>query len=170
MNEIENVTDERETASVMLKPRGMEHEHEIVPSLVDACDMTGLTIVWHDHFIFTLKEAFEFYKGHRGKWYRLPMARQIAGTVRHGFQVQGISAIKVLRKWVGPTDPAKAKAEEPDSERAIHGEGNMAELAKIRQVVDNAIHVGSSAVEAKREIAQMKMAANRLQRTPKHRH
>lgn len=161
MNEIENVTDERETASVMLKPKGMEHELEIVPSLFDCCAINGLRIVWHSHFIFTPEEAFEFYKGHEGKWYRLPMAEQIAGTVRHGFEVEGVKAISILRKWVGPTDPAIAKIEDPDSQRAIHGEGNMKELAETKEVVDNAIHVGSSVGEAIQEIALMKTATER---------
>jgi len=144
-----------ESAAVMLKPKGMEHEHEIVNMLMDICDTNNLDIVMDEHLLFSYRKAFDFYSGHKGKWFRQPMAEQISDVILHGFEVNGHGAIEILRAWVGPTDPAKAKKEAPESPRALCGEGDMTKLAKSRRVVDNAIHVSSSVGDAERELDLM---------------
>lgn len=141
----------KQFAAVILKPRGMRHEHEIVAELTEVCCENGLTITRDYHCLFTYENAFEFYAGHRGKWFRSRMATQLSSTITHGFMVEGENAIQILRGWVGPTDPVKAMVEAPESPRARFGRGNMKELAESGQVTDNAIHITSDPADWERE-------------------
>lgn len=138
-------------AVVLLKPEGMKHEHAIVDELLAVLKREDLQIVSESHCLFSYKNAFEFYAGHRRKWFRSKMAEQLSSTILHGFVIEGEDAIKKLRDWVGSTDPEEAKVKEPNSPRARFGIGNMKVLGIIRKVVDNAIHITGDPTDKDRE-------------------
>jgi nucleoside-diphosphate kinase len=149
---VSKIGSESQIGIVLLKPEGMKHEHELVTEILKVFEQNDIFLTYEGHCIFTYMQAYDFYAGHKGRWYRSKMANQLAGKILHGFVFEGEDAIQKLRDWVGSTDPEKAKAKEPNSPRARFGKGNMAELAIIHEVVDNAVHVTGSMKDAAREI------------------
>ena len=154
--------------AVLIKPAGMVSEERfnaINDMITRTCDRNGLTIKWAEGVMLDRAEAEEFYAGHKGKWFYEPMAAQITGQWLCAYVIEGKFAARIMRRLIGDTDPAVAKVKSPGSIRGLFTEGNMSELAKSKQVVDNCIHGSKNALEAKREIAVlMKAAASTLER------
>jgi nucleoside-diphosphate kinase len=91
---------------------------------------------------FTLKNAQEFYKEHTGKPFFEGLTSFMSSGPVIGMELIGEDMIKKWRLFIGPTNCQVARAEAPDSIRALFG----------KEGVRNAVHGSDSVGSAEREI------------------
>jgi len=116
---------------------------DALPILTMACD-AGLRIAKLQHQFWTREKAEAFYAEHMGR----PYAKGLIDSVTGGAGVvaavlEGEHAIQAWRGLLGPTDPAKARIEAPDSVRGRFG----------RELPDNAAHGSDKRESYLRELA-----------------
>lgn len=87
------------------------------------------------------KEAAEFYKEHEGKSFFERLVRFMSESPSVAFEITGENAVARWREIQGPTDPAVARQEAPNSVRAQFG----------TDITRDACHGSDSSEAAKRE-------------------
>lgn len=139
----------------------MEFLPEIDTMLKRTCERNNLEIESRGDVKLTFDEAYEFYSPHGDKWFREPMARQISSEELYAYIIKGAYAIKIIRRLLGPTDPADARSGAPGTIRGLFAEGCMAALAKLMLVIDNCGHATSKVKDAEREVEIIEQALSR---------
>lgn len=123
----------KEKTLVMIKPDCMSKMGEIIDRVISE----GFTICNAKTLLLTRKEAAEFYAEHVGKEFFERLLDLMTEGPILAFEINGHNAIKKWREILGPTDPADARRDFPESIRAQFG----------ANVTRNACH-GSDSIEA----------------------
>jgi nucleoside diphosphate kinase len=123
---------------VVVKTRTAKHW----PKIVMALHKVGIFTQEANNVDVVSPEAMkEFYAAHVGKWYFPRLLSSVSGPCV--FIWAETADIAVARAAIGPTDPAQAREEAPDSIRALFG----------TELPHNAVHLSDSVEEAARELA-----------------
>jgi nucleoside-diphosphate kinase len=109
--------------------------------IVDAIYTSGFKINKIKMAKFTIGQAKEFYAEHAGKPFFNGLISYITSDVVVGMELVANNAVAKWRELIGPTNVEKAKAEAPNSLRALYGKGET-----------NAVHGSDSNINALREI------------------
>ncbi|CAM9448874.1 unnamed protein product [Chrysoparadoxa australica] len=106
-----------ERTLMMVKPDAVGNEEAILGKF----RAEGLVVVSRCEKTLTTSEVQQFYKEHEGKQILEPLVEfMISGPVV-AFCLEGVGAVAVVRKMLGPADVACAKEEAPQSIRAEFG-------------------------------------------------
>ena len=119
----------------IIKPDAMCYRYEILSII----EKKGLKVVSQKIVRLDRQSLMEIYKEHVGKNFFPSLSNFMTFSECLVFLVKGKNAIKVLRKLVGATDPAKAK---PGTIRSKFG----------TNIVMNAIHSSDNKKNFKREL------------------
>lgn len=121
----------------MIKPDCIDKTGLIV-SEIEAAGLTILNMKMHK---MSLSEAQEFYGEHKGKPFFEGLVQFISSGNVVGMELMGPNAISAWRGLLGPTSPATARTDKPNSLRAKYG----------TEGVRNCAHGSDSAASAERE-------------------
>lgn len=129
----------QEQTLALIKPDAVRHAGEIIAHLERS---TGLGIKDAKMVMLTKWQAQQFYSEHAGKEFYSDLIDHMTSGPVIALALVGSDAVSVWRQSLGPTNPAQAKVEKPDSIRAKFGTVNPR----------NAVHGSDSAASAKREM------------------
>ncbi len=118
-----------ERTFVMLKPSAVERG--LVGEIISRFERKGLKILAMKMVKMGREEAERLYQVHRGKHFYEQLVNTIAGKRVLVMVLEGRSAISVVRKLVGATDPVNA---EPGT---IRGDWGL-------DITDNLVHASDS--------------------------
>ncbi|XP_061183794.1 thioredoxin domain-containing protein 6-like isoform X2 [Saccostrea echinata] len=116
----------------VIKPDAVGTKDEII----DRIHESGFKIAATKEQQLTRELAEEFYADHKGKDYYEDLVEHMTSGPTYVMVLSREDAVQGWREIIGPTDPEKAKEENPDSLRAAYG----------KNILMNAVH-GSSTVE-----------------------
>ena len=128
----------KEKTLVMVKPGCMPKMGEIL----DRAIREGFSLCNARMFFLTRQETAEFYAEHKGKEFFERLVHMMTEGPILAFEINGHNAVKKWRDILGPTDPADARRDFPESIRAQFG----------TNVTHNACHGSDSLEAASREI------------------
>ena len=101
----------------MIKPDCYKH----IGKIIDAIYVNGFKISQMKMSRFSTATASEFYGEHKGKPFFPNLQAFVTSDVVVGMELVAESAIDKWRSLIGPTNTQKAKAEAPESLRALFG-------------------------------------------------
>jgi nucleoside-diphosphate kinase len=122
----------------MIKPDCYTAAGKIIQAVIDA----GFEIVNLKMLRLTRPQAEGLYAEHRGKAFYNELVAFMTSDVVIGLELVAEEAVTQWRRFIGPTNSDTARAESPQSIRALFGEG----------VTKNAVHGSNSPATAAREI------------------
>ena len=124
----------------MIKPDGYLNIGKIIDMIYN---VGGFTITKLKLCRMSLDDAAEFYAEHKGKPFYDFLINYITSDYIVGMELIKRDAIKAWRDFIGPTNVDKAKAEAPNSIRAIFGNGgkNTVHGSDCAQSVDREINI-----------------------------
>lgn len=128
-----------ERTYAMIKP-GYE---KVWGKVIDRITEEGLEIVNMKVFTMDSKFAEQFYAEHVGKGFFSQLSGYMTSGKVVGLELSGPSAIEKWRKIIGPTKLEVAKAEAPNSLRAMYA----------RSTTENLCHGSDSPESAARELS-----------------
>lgn len=123
----------------LVKPDAMAHWQNIL----SRAEQAGLTITRLHMLTLSPAEAGEFYAEHRERPFFAELVSHVSSAAVLGVELAGEEAVTTWRTLLGPTVPATARRESPQSLRALYG----AEGCR------NAAHGSDSADSARRELS-----------------
>ncbi len=126
-----------EKTFVMIKPDGVQRGY--VGEIISRFESKGLKLVALKMLWIDEETAREHYAEHKGKDFYRPLINYITSGPVVAMLVEGDSAIKVVRKLVGKTDPKEAKP------GTIRGDLGL-------DVARNVVHAADSEKSAEREL------------------
>ncbi|KAK6195667.1 hypothetical protein SNE40_001049 [Patella caerulea] len=132
------LSSQKEKTLGLIKPDAMNK----IGQILDHVYRNGFMITKLKMCKLDRNEAFEMYQEHRGKPFLNDLLEYVTSGPVLAFEVVGQNAITNWRKTIGPTDPATARSEAPNSIRAQYG------TDKTR----NACHGSDSLTSAAREL------------------
>jgi len=118
-----------ERTFVMLKPSAVERG--LLGEIISRFERKGLRIIAMKMIRMRREEAERLYEVHRGKHFYEQLVSTIAGSRVVVMVLEGRSAISVVRKMIGATDPVNA---EPGT---IRGDLGL-------DITDNLVHASDS--------------------------
>lgn len=128
----------QEHTLALIKPDAIANAGAILANLEK---VTELSVSDAKMIKLTKSQAAEFYKEHEGKpFYQGLISHMTSGPVI-ALSLVGSDAVNTWRNFIGPTNPADAKATKPNSVRAVFGTENP----------KNAAHGSDSFESARRE-------------------
>jgi nucleoside-diphosphate kinase len=132
---------------VAVKPDGVQRG--LVGDVLKRFENAGLKIIGMKMVWVDRKFAEQHYAAHKGKPFFEPLVNFIQEGPVVAMAIEGVSAIDVVRKIVGGTEPAKSA---PGTIRGdfAHVSYEYADRKKI--VVKNIIHASSDPKDAEREV------------------
>lgn len=122
----------------MIKPDAVGRADDILERIRQG----GFEVVKHQQLTLSKEKAAEFYGEHRGKAFFETLLDFMTSGPVVAMVLKKDKAVTSWRKYIGPTNTEKAKAEAPDSIRAIYGTDGT----------HNAVHGSDSEASAFREI------------------
>lgn len=125
-----------ERTFVMLKPSALERG--LVGEIVGRFERKGLKLVTVKTVAMTRSQAEELYSVHRGKHFFDDLVSRINGRKVVVMVLEGRSAVSVVRRLIGATDPVNA---EPGT---IRGDLGL-------DLTDNLVHASDSEESFRRE-------------------
>ncbi len=96
-----------ERTLVFLKPIAVERG--LVGEIISRFERKGLKILALKSIVVTRELAEEFYSVHRGKHFFEELVSSLDGRMIVAMILEGRSAVKVVRKLIGATDPVEAE-------------------------------------------------------------
>ncbi len=133
--------NDEERTFLMIKPDGVLRG--LVGEVLRRLELKGLKIVGLKLMQLDRETAERHYHEHEGKSYFEPLVEYISSAPSVVMVLEGRSAISVVRRMIGPTDPVQA---DPGTLRG--------DLALNRtSVVYNLVHASDSPESAEKEIA-----------------
>ncbi len=96
-----------EKTLVFLKPIAVERG--LVGEIISRFERKGFKIVALKSITVTRELAEEFYSVHRGKHFFEELVSSLEGRMIVAMILEGRSAVKVVRKLIGATDPVEAE-------------------------------------------------------------
>jgi len=133
--------DSVERTFLMIKPDGVLRG--LVGEILRRLEFKGLKIVGLKLIRLDRETAQRHYYEHEGKPYFDPLVKYISSAPSVVLVVEGRSAVTVVRKMIGATDPAEAEPGTIRGDLALHR----------TSVVYNLVHASDSVESAKKEIA-----------------
>lgn len=127
-----------EKTFVMIKPDGIQRS--LTGEVISRFENKGLKILAMKMVKITQDKAEEHYAEHKGKSFYDPLIEFITSGPVLQFVLEGLDAIKIVRKIVGATNPADA---EPGTIRGDY----------VLCTTFNVIHASDSPTSSTREIA-----------------
>ncbi|ESO85411.1 hypothetical protein LOTGIDRAFT_107502 [Lottia gigantea] len=124
-----------------IKPDSIGTKDAIIENIHEA----GFRIAAQKETVITRDIAEEFYSEHKDKDYFNDLVNHMCSGPTMFMVLSKEDAVEGWRQAIGPTDPEKAKAELPESLRAIYG----------KDVLHNAVHGSSNEEHAKKAIEQV---------------
>ncbi|MGD0328238.1 MAG: nucleoside-diphosphate kinase [Minisyncoccia bacterium] len=97
-----------ETTLVLLKPDAIEMGADVIDGIKKKYESSGLSIVKSKFLRFAKSAAREFYLEHAGKFYFPGLVLAITSGPSLALLLQGESAVALVRKLNGATDPRSA--------------------------------------------------------------
>lgn len=113
-----------------------------IGKIVNMIEEDGFTISNIKMTRFTAEQAQEFYAEHKGKPFYNSLVEFISSDLVVGLELVANDSVAKWRRLLGPTSPATAKIENPNSIRAKFG----------TEGVRNAAHGSDSSASAAREL------------------
>uniref|UniRef100_A0A8W8L7M3 Nucleoside diphosphate kinase-like domain-containing protein n=1 Tax=Magallana gigas TaxID=29159 RepID=A0A8W8L7M3_MAGGI len=123
-----------EQTVAVIKPDAVGTKDEII----DRIHESGFRIAAQKETNLTRELAEEFYAEHKGKEYYDDLVEHMTSGPTYIMVLSREDAVQGWRQVIGPTDPEKAKEENPDSLRAAYG----------KNILQNAVHGSSTAEHA----------------------
>ena len=122
---------------MLIKPDAIERN--LTGRIISRVEEAGLKVLDKKKVFFTKEMTEQFYGEHKGEEFYNRLINYMADKDVVALNLEGLDAIKKLRKLVGATDPKKA---EKNTIRADFGVGTP----------QNSVHASDSPSSAKREI------------------
>ena len=138
--EVNPFPDPLEYTLAIIKPDAIKDEKK--DEIIEKIKAAGFQIVREVDTTIPLDKAREFYKDHEGKPFYESLVNWMSGAPSTALVLEKADAIRSWRRLIGPTDPDKARTEDPTSLRAIYG--------KIGS--ENAVHGSDSLDSFLREV------------------
>ncbi len=101
----------------LIKPNAYDH----IGKIMDIIYANGLAVNRLKMLKMKLEDAQEFYAEHKGKPFFEALTTMMSSEVVVAMELIADDAVAKWRQLLGPTEPAKAKAEAPSSVRALFG-------------------------------------------------
>ncbi len=138
----------KERTLVLVKPDGVQRGliGEVIRRFENAgLKIVGMKMVWID------KEfSKKHYKSHVGKFFYERLEKAITEGPVVAMVLEGIHAVEVVRKIVGPTEPKEAP---PGTIRGDFAHHSMRYTDEMKKVVANIVHASGNAEEAAQEVS-----------------
>lgn len=139
-----------EKTLVLIKPDGVERG--LVGEIVHRFERVGLKIVGmkmvHIDAEFARKHYFDVEQRKGPKVFEMLMELITMGPVI-AMVLEGVSAIEIVRKMAGPTEPSKAM---PGTIRGDFAQAHYAMSDEVEQAVRNIVHASGSKEDAAKEV------------------
>lgn len=113
-----------------------------IGKIINMIEEDGFTISNIKMAKFSEQDAQQFYAEHKGKPFYNPLVQFMSSDLVVGLELVADDCISKWRKLLGPTNPANAKSESPQSVRAKFGTAGER----------NAAHGSDSLTSAAREL------------------
>ncbi|OUM62039.1 hypothetical protein PIROE2DRAFT_44691, partial [Piromyces sp. E2] len=128
------------TTLALIKPDayGSGKKDDIIKMIKD----NDFTILAEKEYNMTMDTAKEFYKEHEGKPFFDDLTTWMSSAPIYAMKLEKEDAVKAWRTLMGPTNSEKARAEAPQSIRALFGTDGS----------QNAVHGSDSLISADREL------------------
>lgn len=140
-----------EKTLVLIKPDGVERG--LVGEIIHRFERVGLKIIGMKMIQideeFAKKHYFDVAERKGEKIFKMLMELITMGPVI-AIVLEGISAVEIVRKMVGPTEPSKAM---PGTIRGDFAQAHYAMSDEVQQAVRNIIHASGSREDANKELA-----------------
>lgn len=136
-----------ERTLILVKPDGVQRG--LIGEIITRFEKVGLKIVAMKMHWVTPEFAKQHYKAHIGKKFYPFLEKMITEGPVVAILLEGIEAIELVRKMVGPTEP---KAASPGTIRGDYAHVSAAYADKKGVAVKNLIHASGNKEEAKEEI------------------
>ncbi len=143
----EKMNAEVEHTLVLIKPDGVYRG--LVGEIIHRFERAGLKIVALKLVWIDKDFAKKHYSAHLSKDFYPSLENYITSGPVVAMVLEGINAVEVVRKMVGPTEPGKAP---PGTIRGDYCHVNFAYADKSGKSVYNIIHASGTVEEAKQEI------------------
>ncbi|XP_046405383.1 nucleoside diphosphate kinase 6 [Ischnura elegans] len=125
----------------IIKPNATKVPH-VVKAIRDRILRCGFFVVRTSEVQLSIKEAEEFYKEHKGKFFYERLSSFLASGPVHVHILAGVNSIILWRRILGPARVYQAKAEYPNSIRALYGvtdtrnsaHGSDSEQSALREI------------------------------------
>ena len=136
-----------ERTFVAIKPDGVKRG--LVGKIIERFENTGLKIVGMKMVWVSKEFAGKHYEAHKGKSFYEPLLKYITEGPVVAMVLEGVDAVSVVRKIVGPTNPAEAP---PGTIRGDFTHVPLEYSDKIGRANPNLIHASGNKEEAEKEI------------------
>ncbi|MCW1298472.1 MAG: nucleoside-diphosphate kinase [Candidatus Parvarchaeota archaeon] len=137
-----------ERTLVLLKPDAVERG--LSGEIIKRFEQRGLKIIGLKMVVPKREFVEKHYEAHRGKSFFKPLVEFLTNKPVVAMVIEGIHAIEIVRKMVGPTQPSEAP---PGTIRGDFSHVSGAYADKFQFVVKNLIHASGNKEEAEKEIA-----------------
>ena len=143
-----------ERTLVIIKPEGME-DHKLFRDVLTRLDeIEGIEFIAATMYTCETprdKKIAATYKEHEGKDFYEWFFPYFAGKQIHIAVYEGENAIEKVKELCGPTDPAAAREEAPDSLRAL-SDDDLTRSIEEKRMVRNIVHRSDNRDAARYEI------------------
>ncbi len=136
-----------ERTLVLLKPDAVERS--ITGQIITRLEQAGLKIVGMKMVVVDKNFSKKHYAAHVKKHFYKPLEQFITSGPTIAMVIEGLHAVEIVRKIVGPTEPRTAPPGTVRGDFAVHSY-NYTDKKKIS--IKNLIHASGTKAEAKKEI------------------
>ncbi len=137
-----------ERTFVAIKPDGVKRG--LVGRIIQRFEDAGLKVVGLKMVWVNKEFAGKHYEAHKGKEFYEPLVNFITEGPVVAMVLEGVNAIKVVRKIVGPTNPLEAP---PGTIRGDFSHVSLEYSNEVKRATPNIIHASGNEEEARKEIS-----------------